>query len=185
MGLGAEKGQYGMAGLQVDRETRGFSPVSRFLTLLAVIATSVLAGIASGFFNMVGSNLYTYWVDECLGGQSLPLCSTFLAAEGLGLENEGQISGDPSRPPGLFPQSSLRRLDAVDFVQRSCIALRIMRNEIYARHGYVFESSRMQSYFERKPWYRPMGGDIDALLSPVERENVFLIYRVEAARRCR
>lgn len=27
------------------------------------------------------------------------------------------------------------------------------RNEIYARHGYIFNDAEIRAYFEKKPWY--------------------------------
>ena len=39
-------------------------------------------------------------------------------------------------------------------LKRSKIDLRIMRNEIYARHGYVFKDNELRNYFEKQSWYR-------------------------------
>lgn len=33
--------------------------------------------------------------------------------------------------------------------------LRIKRNSIYARHGYIFKNRRLRTYFKRKWWYNP------------------------------
>ena len=35
--------------------------------------------------------------------------------------------------------------------------LEIMRNEIYARHGWVFNRRDLQDYFGRQSWYQPKG----------------------------
>jgi hypothetical protein len=32
--------------------------------------------------------------------------------------------------------------------------LRLLRNDVYARHGYVFQDHELQEYFEKQPWYR-------------------------------
>lgn len=56
--------------------------------------------------------------------------------------------------------------------------LRIARNEIYARHGYIFESADLQNYFSSQWWYVP-----DALynyeLTDIEQYNVTLIETME------
>ena len=49
-----------------------------------------------------------------------------------------------------------------------------MRNEIYARHGRVFDDpSSLQNYFSAQPWYRPKGDNsaAEAELSPVENNK--------------
>lgn len=33
--------------------------------------------------------------------------------------------------------------------------LRLMRNEIYARHGYIFKDIELQNYFSKQSWYKP------------------------------
>lgn len=51
-------------------------------------------------------------------------------------------------------------------------------NEIYARHGKIFTTSSIQSYFERQAWYTPVSKDsADALrkLSSLERANLDFI----------
>lgn len=63
--------------------------------------------------------------------------------------------------------------------------LMLARNEIYARHGYIFNSSDIQSYFESKSWYH--GTDtVDTFdftqLNSTERANVSTIKKVEKNR---
>jgi serine/threonine-protein kinase RIO1 len=65
-----------------------------------------------------------------------------------------------------------------------------MRNEIYARHGWVFNRRDLQNYFEGQPWYRPKG-DLsnreqanrwaEAELTPLERKNIQIIVSREKA----
>ena len=57
--------------------------------------------------------------------------------------------------------------------------LRLMRNEIMARHGYVFQAQDLKDYFGREPWYKP-GTDNSAIkLSFIEQLNVDLIVGEE------
>jgi len=39
-------------------------------------------------------------------------------------------------------------------LKRSKLDLKIMRNEIYARHGYVFKDTELRNYFEKQSWYK-------------------------------
>jgi hypothetical protein len=58
--------------------------------------------------------------------------------------------------------------------------LEIMRNEIYARHGYSFRNKKMRSYFAEKDWYVPMGIDIREQLTEDEAKYIQLIKRFES-----
>lgn len=58
--------------------------------------------------------------------------------------------------------------------------LRIARNEIYARHGYIFKSQDLRDYFSSKSWYQPTCSDASSLsLNEYELYNVDLIKRHE------
>ena len=53
--------------------------------------------------------------------------------------------------------------------------LDVMRNEIYAAHGYKFKSQKWQDYFSKKAWYRPKADNVDAALSEIEKHNIKVI----------
>ena len=58
--------------------------------------------------------------------------------------------------------------------------LYLARNEIYARHGYIFDSPDLQEYFGGKTWYNPTTKDVpDSALNEYERANVQLILSLE------
>ena len=59
--------------------------------------------------------------------------------------------------------------------------LRLMRNAILARHGYVFQSKDLKDYFSNQTWYRPAAGNADITLSFIEQLNVDLIKSAEKA----
>lgn len=65
-----------------------------------------------------------------------------------------------------------------------------MRNEIYARHGWVFKRRDLRSYFEMQPWYHPKGDLsnrdqanqwVEAQLTPIEKQNALIIKSREQA----
>jgi hypothetical protein len=76
-----------------------------------------------------------------------------------------------------------RRLTYSDIAGKSEQKLRIMRNEIYARHGYIFGSYDLQTHFERKSWYCPKTTDDNDLyrnnFTQIERDNVNFIKSYE------
>lgn len=57
--------------------------------------------------------------------------------------------------------------------------LRILRNEIYARHGRVFKDKELQKYFESTNWYKPNPDFKDDMLSEVEFKNLSAIKTAE------
>jgi len=84
-----------------------------------------------------------------------------------------------ARGQGLFPEGSERRLTHYDLVDLSSRDLKIMRNEIFARHGYIFKTRDMIDYFSGQSWYQPVNSDVGSLLSGIEKENVNLIQAYE------
>ena len=57
--------------------------------------------------------------------------------------------------------------------------LKIMRNEIFARHGYKFKTKDMADYFGAKAWYKPQYDDVTSKLTPIETLNIALIQELE------
>lgn len=56
----------------------------------------------------------------------------------------------------------------------------IMRNEIYARHGYPFQQGRLLNYFYQKSWYTRK--TVNVQLNEIEKENVNAIYSYERSK---
>ncbi|MCR4895437.1 MAG: YARHG domain-containing protein [Lachnospiraceae bacterium] len=91
--------------------------------------------------------------------------------------------GDPDATEGMiFPDSDLRRLTEDDLSLLSPWGLRIARNEIYARHGRLFQDAELQAYFDALPWYdgfvKPDGFD-ESVLNEYETYNLKLISDYE------
>lgn len=94
--------------------------------------------------------------------------------------NNLDISELDAEPKGKYPQVSYRLLDISDINNLSSKELRIMRNEIFARHRYVFKSEELKDYFSKQSWYSAERINVDKYLSHVEEENIKLIKLVEA-----
>lgn len=86
--------------------------------------------------------------------------------------------------PGNYPEASTRNLNEGELANKSCFELKIMRNEIYARHGYIFKTADMRAYFSRQSWYRPLASDVSGRLSGVERRNTQMIQQYESGKGC-
>lgn len=59
--------------------------------------------------------------------------------------------------------------------------LSYIRNEIFARHGYVFKKEKYRNYFNSMPWYVPNYnlGSSTNYLNSVEKYNIDLIKSLE------
>ncbi|MEP6967786.1 MAG: YARHG domain-containing protein [Pseudomonadota bacterium] len=80
----------------------------------------------------------------------------------------------------ILADSDQVALDAARIVGLSAAQLRLARNEIYARHGFIFHSADLRAYFSRFAWYRPIASTVT--LSPVEQANVARLQAAESAR---
>jgi len=57
--------------------------------------------------------------------------------------------------------------------------LRVLRNEVYARHGRIFKDVKLQAYFEAQPWYKADPNFKDDQLNEVEAANLAKIKEAE------
>jgi len=57
--------------------------------------------------------------------------------------------------------------------------LRLLRNEVYARHGRKFQAEWLSQYFFSQPWYRPDENFKDEELSGADKQNVEIIVAYE------
>ena len=59
--------------------------------------------------------------------------------------------------------------------------LEVIRNTIYARHGYSFKNLRMRTLFDNSVyWYMPLSTDVTGQLTEIEKKNIALIKRYES-----
>jgi YARHG domain len=89
---------------------------------------------------------------------------------------------------GRWPWTSQRLIRPEELWPLSLGELELMRNEIYARHGWVFRRPDLRNYFESQPWYRPKSDNayysnrqVEAELTPIERRNIQTIVSRENA----
>ena len=74
---------------------------------------------------------------------------------------------------------SVRRLTGDD-LQTDPWTLSMMRNEIYARHGYAFADREIAEAFAEMDWYIPCSTNVESKLSPLERDNIQRLRKAEA-----
>lgn len=81
----------------------------------------------------------------------------------------------------IIYDSDIRKLTELELSQYTKQELAYIRNEIFARYGYVFANKEYEEYFNWKSWYIPdysFDGSIENLNS-IEKYNVNLIKKLE------
>ena len=126
----------------------------------------------------LAQNLDDGWVDEEVAPPAPP-----------------DQTSPPAPPPasspqgawgGRWPWTSSRPIRPADLDPLSPGELELMRNEIYARRGWIFRRPDLRDYFQSQSWYRPRGDNayysnrqVEAELSPIERRNLQIIISRE------
>lgn len=84
----------------------------------------------------------------------------------------------------ILPDSATRRLTQADVAgltwEQCCLA----RNEIYARHGRIFQTPQIAAYFAAQSWYHgtvPGASFDNNMLSPIEHANIDFLAGYENA----
>lgn len=96
------------------------------------------------------------------------------------LEPEPEPEPEPVSEGLTWQDLSSRRLTAADLAGLTAAELRLLRNEIYARHGHIFQAKDLRDHFARQPWYRPRVKQVDEdTLPAIERYNLNLIMAAE------
>ena len=89
---------------------------------------------------------------------------------------------DTRRTDSLFYDTAVRYIDYNDLAGRSREEVRLICNEIYARHGYIFSNQAYNDYFSQFAWYSPSvtkDGFSEDMFNQYERENVHTIAHYE------
>lgn len=84
--------------------------------------------------------------------------------------------------PGNYGFASYKELQGKELKNFDAQTLRIIRNEIFARYGYVFKSAELQRYFDKQTWYKSTYGSYDSLLTEIEKNNIKLLLELEKNR---
>ena len=73
--------------------------------------------------------------------------------------------------------ASMELLVEEDLSEYSRSELQDIKNEILASYGQIFESKRIQEYFEEQSWYTPIG-EVSEKLTDIEKRNIALIDKL-------
>ena len=83
----------------------------------------------------------------------------------------------------IFPDSNKRYLTEEEVLSMDAATLKIARNEIFARYGYIFKSEDLKAHFKGTSWYREKVKaekfDADKTFNKFEKKNIELLKRAE------
>lgn len=96
-------------------------------------------------------------------------------------ESDSQVVEFSEEEKYLFP-SNKEYISEADLYGKTKDEIALIRNEIYARHGYVFNTEPFKSYFESKDWYVPNENFDDSVFSEIEKTNKDFLVEYEESR---
>lgn len=79
----------------------------------------------------------------------------------------------------ILPGSDQYYLTYSDISHLSKYELALARNEIFARHGYIFDTPDYRNYFLNQTWYNPYSKFSMSSLNKVEQHNIQFIKSYE------
>lgn len=97
--------------------------------------------------------------------------------DGIACEHVDEVEYDDS-VEYILPYSDSRYYTYDEISQLSSKGLRIARNEIFARYGYIFNDEELNNHFSQCWWYVPIelsSKEIESCLNDFEKENIQLI----------
>ena len=128
----------------------------------------------------VSSRIYTLKKTVFKYDPNLKLSSTELHEVYDPKHSEADHKAEAITPDaGKFNASTtaLKPQDVENLYKRD---LEVMRNAIYARHGYSFQNRQMRLFFDHVvDWYVPVSTDVSKDLTALEKQNIALLKRYE------
>ena len=78
--------------------------------------------------------------------------------------------------------TDMKYYTAADFADAPAVIIQLAKNEIYARHGYIFRNEDLNQYFMGCAWYEPKCTAEefdDAVFNEYERANLELLSGID------
>ena len=113
----------------------------------------------SDLFNVIYEKYYAPWTESEMQSeiakrkQYRDLCSFYPEVSNY-LENVREVRDISSVVEPLY-FTDLKIYQNQDFDQVPPLIIHLAKNEIYARHGYIFKNQDLNNYFKGQIWYEP------------------------------
>lgn len=133
------------------------------------------------FFSSKTNGEFVLYIDKGDTTRCLKVYQPWSGVTAKGQYEVGFVAGKAELfVDGQFPQASLRQLSAAELAKMPKADLQLMRNEIYARYGYLFKAGgAMHTHFSKQDWYQGQYADVNKFLTELERSNLQLIQAAE------
>lgn len=108
--------------------------------------------------------------------------NTEVASDLEAMEESGRVKEVQDERASLmkmFAKVNIVEVSSMELSSYSGDELRLIRNSIFARHGYIFQSDDLKAYFSQFDWYKPRYNDVSSSLSAIERKNIKTIKSME------
>ena len=95
-----------------------------------------------------------------------------------------EVNTNPGNNEYMYA-SNIKVLSQSDLSSLTQAETRLLLNEIYARHGYIFQTREYSDYFSRKAWYTPRytsQSDAEAQFNSIEMQNKNIISNYEKSK---
>ena len=92
--------------------------------------------------------------------------------------NSVSTAASYNAPSYLFPSHTAYITEA-DLRGLTKHEVSLIRNEIYARHGYIFKQEEFKVYFNTQDWYNPNENFSTSMFNEIERANIDFIVNYE------
>lgn len=77
----------------------------------------------------------------------------------------------------INPSTELLKKELVENLSKGDVF--VLRNLIFARHGFAFRDKMLRGFFDYHSWYMPVFSDVTKDLTEIEKKNVALLLRYE------
>ena len=126
-----------------------------------------------------GRRFHTAWLEERFRQESWYTPRDDYSDAELSATEKANVALITKREEELHQALATQELDASDLRGIQPDDARLLRNEIYARHGRRFRDPRLRRYFEDFAWYKPNDHFRESQLNATERQNAELIAMYE------
>lgn len=122
--------------------------------------------------------------DKCVEGDQTACLKVLAKAannmkSALDATESKKASGGPLLSQKMQEKLRSEKISSDELAGYSKADLRILRNAIFASHGYIFKSDDLKEYFAQFDWYNPLYKDVSAQLSAIEKKNIATIKAME------
>lgn len=77
----------------------------------------------------------------------------------------------------INPSTEILKKELVENLSKGDVF--VLRNLIFARHGFAFRDQTLRSFFDYHSWYMPVFSDVTKELTAIEKKNIALLLRYE------